>query len=99
VLRACQAAVTVAADKRDNDQVFGRLPLSPATALGHATKIHVVVRNGRVDVYRDGTFIGTVPLPDGEPTGGQVLLGSGVGEQSGRAPYTVTLKDVDIRSL
>ena len=99
VLRVCQQSMSIAADMPNNGRVFGTLKLAKPIALQKSTRVHLVVRNGRADVYRGGSFVGTVALPDDQPETGQVRLGISVEALNASPSYTVTFANVDIRSL
>ncbi|GAB1641233.1 serine/threonine-protein kinase [Krasilnikovia sp. MM14-A1259] len=100
VLRVCQRELSVAADTPEDRQVFGTLPLARQIPLGTATRIHLVVRNGRAEVFRSGDFVGAVPLPADGPESGQVLLGISSNPPAGLLRRTtVTFADVQIRSF
>lgn len=99
VLRVCQQSMSIAADMPNNRRVFGTLKLAKPIALQKSARVHLVVRNGRADVYRGGSFVGTVALPDDQPVKGQVRLGISVEALNDSPSYTVTFANVDIRSL
>jgi predicted Ser/Thr protein kinase len=98
VLRVCQGALTVAADKPNDQKVYGRLPLGQRIGLRRSTRIHLVLRDGQAQVYRAGGFVGAVRLPEDGPDEGQVQLGMSVEAVDTDPPYAVTFADVRIRS-
>ncbi|BFU44114.1 protein kinase domain-containing protein [Krasilnikovia sp. MM14-A1004] len=97
VLRVCQRQLSVAADAPGDRRVFGTVPLPRPIPLGTATVIHLVVRDGRAELFRDAEFAGAVPLPADGPDQGQVLLGISVAGTAARP--AVTFADVAIRAL
>jgi hypothetical protein len=99
VLKVCQDTMSVGADKPNDRRVFGTVRLAQPIGLKKATRVHLVVRNGRADLYRSGTFVGSVALPAGQSDTGQVRLGISVETVADPPPYTVTFANVDIRSL
>jgi hypothetical protein len=98
VLRICQDEMSLAADTPDG-RVLGTLGLAEPIPLRTPTRVHLVVRAGRADVYRGGGYVGSIGLPEGGPGIGQVQLGISVETPDDPPPYTVTFADVDIRSL
>jgi eukaryotic-like serine/threonine-protein kinase len=101
VLRICPRDITVGSDAPGDQSVYGRLPLTGAIALSRTTRLHVVVRDRKLDVWRDGDYIGAVRLPEDGPDKGRVELGIEAQVQSRpqQAPYAVTFGQLDIRSL
>jgi serine/threonine protein kinase len=101
VLRICPRDITVGSDAPGDQSVYGRLPLTDAIALSRTTRLHVVVRDRKLDVWRDGDYIGAVRLPEDGPDKGRVELGIEAQVQSRpqQAPYAVTFGQLDIRSL
>jgi hypothetical protein len=99
VLKVCQGTMSVGADMPNDRRVFGTVRLAKPIGLKKATRVHLVVRNGRADLYRSGTFVGSVALPAGQSDTGQVRLGISVETVADPPPYTVTFANVDIRSL
>ncbi|MFI7540734.1 serine/threonine protein kinase [Actinoplanes sp. NPDC049599] len=99
VLRVCQEEMSVVADTPNDREVYGRIPLDERIELRQATRIHLVVRDGQAQVFRDGDFAGAVRLPKGGPDKGQVLLGMSVGAVDADPPYVVTFSNVKIRSF
>jgi hypothetical protein len=98
VLRICQDAMSVAADRPDDRRVFGTLRLATPIPVKKSVRVHLVVRDGRAEIYRSGGYVGSVHLPQ-DSDAGQVRLGISVESPHGKPPYTVTFADVDIRSL
>jgi len=99
VLRLCPDTLSVAADTVNDQRVFGTVKLAKPIPLQRSTRVHLVVRDSRAEVFRDGKFIGAVDIPPGEPDQGQVLLGISVATRTGSPPYQVTFADLEIRSL
>jgi len=99
VLRICQDSMTVAADQANDKRVFGTLELARPIALQQATRVHLVLRDGRAEIYRGGGFVGAVDIPASEPDQGQIELGISVGAQADAPPYRVTFADLEVRSL
>jgi eukaryotic-like serine/threonine-protein kinase len=99
VLRACQGAISIAYDRKNDHRVLGTLRLATPIAIGKTTRLHFTVRDRTVDVWRDGNYAGAIRLPSDGPTKGQVQLGISVPAGSGSSKYAVTFADVDIRSL
>jgi hypothetical protein len=98
VLKICQGSMSVGADQPDDKRVYGTVKLLRPIALKTATKVHLVVRDSRADLYRGGSYVGTVKIPSGEPVKGQVQLGISVETLTDPQPYAVTFADVDERS-
>jgi hypothetical protein len=99
ILKICQDSLSVAADKPDDHKVYGTLTLNRPIRLKTATRVHLVLRGQRAEIYRAGAFVGSVPIPDGEPDTGQVVLGISVDALSEPPPFTVTFAALEIRSL
>ncbi|RZU48628.1 serine/threonine protein kinase [Krasilnikovia cinnamomea] len=99
VLRVCQRELSVAADAPGDQQVFGTVPLPRPIPLGADTRIHLVVREGRAELFLAGEFAGALPLPADSPQDGQVVLGASVAAPAARAATSVTFADVAIQSL
>jgi len=99
VLRLCSDSLSVAADTVNDQRIFGTVQLAKPIPLQKSTRVHLVVRDSRAEVFRDGKFIGSVDIPPGEPDQGQVLLGISVTGRTGPPPYQVTFANLDIRSL
>jgi hypothetical protein len=99
VLKVCQDTMSVGADMPNDHRVFGTLTLAKPIGLKRSTRLHLVVQDGRADLYRSGTFVGSVRLPADRPDAGEVLLGISVETLDDPPPYTVTFANVDIRSL
>jgi hypothetical protein len=99
VLRVCQDEMSVVADTPDDREVYGRIPLKKRIGLRQATRIHLVVRDGQAQVFRNGDFAGAVRLPNGGPDEGQVQLGMSVEASDANPPYAVTFSNVKIRSF
>jgi hypothetical protein len=99
ILKICQDSLSVAADKPDDHRVYGTLTLNRPIPLKTATRVHLVLRGKRAEIYCAGTFVGFVPIPDSEPDTGQVRLGISVDTLSEPPPFTVTFAALEIRSL
>jgi hypothetical protein len=99
VLRVCEDAMTVARDTPKSRDAYGTLQLARPITLKTPTRIHLVIRGEGADVWQNGRFAGSVPLPEDGPHGGQVLLGISVEGQDEPPPYEVTFANVLIRSL
>jgi eukaryotic-like serine/threonine-protein kinase len=101
VLRVCQRDITVGSDAPGDQFVYGKLPLTETIALSRSTRLHVVVRDRKLDVWRDGDYTGSVRLPEDGPDKGRVELGIEAHTPSTpqRDPYAVTFGQLDIRSL
>jgi hypothetical protein len=98
VLTICQNSMSVGADKPNDKRVYGTVKLARPIALKTSTRVHLVVRDSRAEIYRGGTFVGSVKIPAGEPDKGQVQLGISVVSLTDPQPYTVTFANVDERS-
>ncbi|WP_306213947.1 serine/threonine protein kinase [Actinoplanes sp. RD1] len=99
VLRVCQDEISVAADKPDSKTVFDKVTLRTKIALKKSVRIHAVMREGSVQVFRNGAFVTDLDLPAAEPDSGQIRLGISVEAVDATPPYTVHFANVDIRSL
>jgi hypothetical protein len=99
VLRVCQNEMSVAADMPNDRKVYGRISLKQRIALRQSTRIHLVVVEGKAQVFRGGNFAGAIPLPEDGPEEGQALLGLSVEASDADPPYAVTFKNVAIRSF
>ena len=99
VLRVCPAAISLDVDSPEDHGVLGTYRAGPPVEVHKPTVLHVVARNGAVQLWRDGVYAGSVPLPDTLPNTGRILIG--VSEKSGDAPppYAVTFADLEIRTL
>jgi hypothetical protein len=98
VLKICQNTMSVGADKPDDKRVYGTVKLARPIALQTATQVHLVVRDSRADIYRDGNYVASVKIPAGERVTGQVQLGISVETLTDPQPYRVTFANVDERS-
>jgi hypothetical protein len=99
VLRVCQDELSVVADSPDDREVYGRIRLDQPIPLRQATRIHLVVRDGEAQVFRNGDYAGAVRLPKNGPDEGEVLLGMSVEETDAEPPFAVTFAKVKIRSF
>ncbi|MEV4636601.1 hypothetical protein AB0J80_04530 [Actinoplanes sp. NPDC049548] len=98
-LRLCERRIEIAADPAVGSTVHGRLALDPPVARAAPTRLHLVLRDRRAEVWRNHRYVGAVELPATERDHGQVRLGLTGVPAEGRAPYRATFTDVDIRSL
>ncbi|MEU7906783.1 protein kinase domain-containing protein [Actinoplanes sp. NPDC049118] len=99
LLRVCQGEISVAADLPEDRRVYGRVALERRIGLRQSVRIHLVVREGKAQVFRDGDFAGAVTLPPDGPNEGQVLLGLSAEDAETNPPYAVTFANVEIQSL
>ena len=99
VLKICAQTMSVGADNPADKRVFGTLRLAKPIALKKSTRVHLVVRDSRAEVYRSGVFVGSVRIPAGRPDKGEMRLGISVETLDDPPPYTVTFANLDIRSL
>jgi hypothetical protein len=99
VLRVCQDELSVVADAPDDRKVYGRIRLEKRIPLRQSTRIHLVVRDGEAQVFRNGDYAGSVRLPKSGPDEGEVLLGMSVEETGAEPPFAVTFAKVKIRSF
>jgi serine/threonine protein kinase len=98
VLRVCQSELVVAADRPNDQKVYGRVRLKERIDLRQSTRIHLVVQEGQAQVFLDGAFAGAARLPENGPDEGQVLLGMSVEAVDTDPPYAVTFANVNIVS-
>jgi eukaryotic-like serine/threonine-protein kinase len=99
VLRVCQDEVVLADDMPGSSKVLGRTRLAGDLRLRDDVRVHVVARNGSVQIFLNGTFIDDVKVPESGPTGGAIKLGMSGGSSTAPSPYAVSFANVDIRSL
>jgi serine/threonine protein kinase len=99
VLRVCRTGIALDADAPDDHGPLGTFRAGTPVEVNEPMVLHLVVRNGAVQLWRDGVYAGSVPLPETLPHTGRILIG--VSEKSGDAPppYTVTFADLEIRTL
>jgi eukaryotic-like serine/threonine-protein kinase len=99
MLRVCESGISLEVDSPDDHGVLGKYRAEPPIELNKPTVLHLVARNGAVQLWRDGGYAGSVPLPVTLPSTGRILIG--VSEKSGDAPppYSVTFADLEIRAL
>jgi hypothetical protein len=97
--RLCQDQMDVSIDRPDSDQLLQTFPLSDRVALRTAVRMHLVIRDGTVDLYRGDTAVGGVALTQSDLTRGQVRLGISAEALGDRPSYRVSFTNIDIRSL
>ena len=98
-LRLCEQQIVVAPEPPGGAPPYAILPLNQATALQKPVRLHLVVKDRKVAVWRDGEFAGTVELSAGERDTGQILLGLSTDLTAAPGPHRATFNEIDIRSL
>jgi hypothetical protein len=99
MLRVCESGISLEVDSPNDHGILGKYRAEPPIELNKPTVLHLVARNGAVQLWRDGGYAGSVPLPETLPGACRILIG--VSEKSGDAPppYSVTFADLEIRAL
>ena len=98
LVRICDSAIYVGTHKGTAVEVYKTFPLEVPLGIGSApTRIGLRAVGDTVELSREGTVIGSVPLTDPEITGGRLLLGVFTeGDAPVAGPYTVAFDDVQV---
>ena len=100
-VRVCNSNIYVGTHKGIDVHVLRTFPLVTPVGIGSpATRIGIRAVGGSVEVSRDGTVVGTVPLSDPDITGGRLVLGVYTDRDAPAVgQFSVAFSDVRILSL
>ena len=101
LVRICESSIYVGTHKSTDVVVYKTFPLDQPVGIGSApTRIGLRAVGDSVEVTRDGTAVGTVPLTDPQIAGGRLALGVFSDRDAPAAgPYAVAFSDVRVWSV
>jgi serine/threonine protein kinase len=103
--RICERNIYIGVHNRDGDGkivVYKTMPLgdTPIGLAGVGTRIGLIAKGDRVEVYRDGVLVDTAPLTVPELQEGRVLLGVyNERDAPENGPYEVAYTDIKVWDL